>query len=162
MQPALDVEVMLDWNQFATEHSILMAGCVAVAGLLLMTAVRRMQRGDGLLRLLAALSGIGERVRIYELSRLYLTPGMLSEGGITIVQAMVSIWPSPVVTDTFAGRILDFQTALGCRHHGAAGCLVIRNEIRIFERFVVYHRFIDTGRPIVRIWTPPRLQTFRL
>lgn len=86
--------MMLDWDQFATEHSILMAGCVAVAGQLLMTAVRRMQRGDGLLRLLAALSGIGERVRIYELSRLYLTPGMLSEGGITIVQAMV--WSSNV------------------------------------------------------------------
>ena len=81
---------------------------------------------------------------------------MLSEGGITIVQAMVSIWPSPVVMDTFAGRILDFQTALGCRHRGAAGCLVIRNEIRIFERFVVGHGLIDTGRPMA---IPGRLRS---
>jgi general secretion pathway protein F len=37
------------------------------------------------------LPGIGERVRIYELSRLYLTLGMLSEGGITIVHAIDTV-----------------------------------------------------------------------
>ena len=34
---------------------------------------------------------LGERVRIYELSRLYLTLGMLSEGGITILNAIDTV-----------------------------------------------------------------------
>jgi len=43
------------------------------------------------MRLVARLPGIGERVRIYELSRLYLTMGMLSEGGITILNAIDTV-----------------------------------------------------------------------
>jgi general secretion pathway protein F len=42
----------------------------------------RLLRSGGVARLLVRLPGIGERARIYELSRLYLTLGMLSEGGI--------------------------------------------------------------------------------
>ena len=52
---------------------------------------RRLTRNGGLGRLLARLPGIGERIRIYELSRLYLTLGMLSEGGITIVHAIETV-----------------------------------------------------------------------
>jgi len=37
------------------------------------------------------LPGLDERVRIYELSRLYLTMGMLLEGGITVVAAIETI-----------------------------------------------------------------------
>jgi general secretion pathway protein F len=75
-------QVMLTWGQFAAAGAVL--------------GVRRLLRSGGMARLLARLPGVGERVRIYELSRLYLTLGMLSEGGITIlnavdtVQAMVS------------------------------------------------------------------------
>jgi general secretion pathway protein F len=38
--------------------------------------------------ILAKLPQIGERVRIYELSRLYMTMGMLLQGGIALVKAM--------------------------------------------------------------------------
>jgi general secretion pathway protein F len=52
------------------------------------------------------LPGIGERVRIYELSRLYLTLGMLSEGGITIVHAIDTVqgMVSPACAATAGGR----------------------------------------------------------
>ena len=40
---------------------------------------------------LTRLPGIGERVRVIELSRLYLTTGMLLEGGIPIVAALALV-----------------------------------------------------------------------
>jgi general secretion pathway protein F len=89
-------QLMLSWGQFAAAHTTpLLAGIATVIGGAVF-GVRRLVRSGGLARLLARLPGVGERVKIYELSRLYLTLGMLSEGGITIlnavdtVQAMVS------------------------------------------------------------------------
>jgi general secretion pathway protein F len=92
-------QLMLNWGQFAAAHSAALLGGI---GLLLACAVlgaRRLLASGGLLRLLGRLPGIGERVRIYELSRLYLTLGMLSEGGITIVHAIdtVQAMVSPTV-----------------------------------------------------------------
>ena len=84
-------KVMLGWGQFAGAHTtMLLAGLGGFAALALL-AWRRLTRDGGLGRLLAKLPGIGERVRIYELSRLYLTLGMLSEGGITIVHAIETV-----------------------------------------------------------------------
>ncbi|WP_426100730.1 type II secretion system F family protein [Massilia sp. TSP1-1-2] len=84
-------KVMLGWGQFAGAHtSMLLAGLGSVAALGVL-AWRHLTRDGGLGRLLARLPGIGERVRIYELSRLYLTLGMLSEGGITIVHAIETV-----------------------------------------------------------------------
>ena len=84
-------QVMLSWGQFVTEHGLVLLLALALAGSVLLTAVRRVLRHGGVARLLAKLPGIGERVRIYELSRLYLTLGMLAEGGITIVQAISTV-----------------------------------------------------------------------
>jgi len=84
-------QVMLSWGQFVTQHGVLLLLGLALAGSVLLTAVRRVLRNGGVARLLAKLPGIGERVRIYELSRLYLTLGMLAEGGITIVQAISTV-----------------------------------------------------------------------
>jgi general secretion pathway protein F len=84
-------QVMLSWGQFAGEHTgALLAGLVLVLGTAI-ALVRRLMANGGLVRLLGRLPGIGERVRIYELSRLYLTLGMLNEGGITIVQAIETV-----------------------------------------------------------------------
>jgi general secretion pathway protein F len=83
--------VMLDWGQFAGRHAgallIGFAATVAIAA----WAIRRALRQGGAARLLAKLPGIGERARIYELSRLYLTLGMLNEGGITLVNAIDTV-----------------------------------------------------------------------
>jgi general secretion pathway protein F len=84
-------QVMLSWGQFAGAHTTaLLAGLAALVGGAVI-GVRHMLRTGGFARLLARLPGIGERVRIYELSRLYLTLGMLSEGGITIVHAIDTV-----------------------------------------------------------------------
>lgn len=84
-------QVMLSWGQFVTQHGVLLLLGLALVGSAVFMAVRRVLRHGGVARLLAKLPGIGERVRIYELSRLYLTLGMLAEGGITIVQAISTV-----------------------------------------------------------------------
>jgi general secretion pathway protein F len=84
-------QLMLDWGQFAARHGVALAtvGLALAAGAAL--AVRRVLHSGGLARLLARVPGVGERVRIFELARLYLTLGMLSEGGITIVNAIDTV-----------------------------------------------------------------------
>ncbi|WP_342118534.1 type II secretion system F family protein [Pseudoduganella sp. OTU4001] len=84
-------QVMLTWGQFAAAHTgPLLAGIAALVGGAVF-GVRRLVRSGGMARLLGRLPGVGERVRIYELSRLYLTLGMLSEGGITILNAVDTV-----------------------------------------------------------------------
>ncbi|MFM9437706.1 general secretion pathway protein F [Janthinobacterium sp. CG_23.3] len=84
-------QMMLGWGQFAGAHTgLLLAGLGGLAAAL-GWGWRRVAGNGGAARLLAKLPGIGERVRIYELSRLYLTLGMLSEGGVTIVQAISTV-----------------------------------------------------------------------
>ncbi|MCD2518904.1 type II secretion system F family protein [Massilia sp. G4R7] len=86
-------QLLLDWGQFASSHgsAILVAAVLLVAGLV--AGVRHLVKTGGVARLLGRLPGIGERARIYELSRLYLTLGMLTEGGITIVNAIDTVQP---------------------------------------------------------------------
>jgi general secretion pathway protein F len=82
---------MLNWGQFASGHTGLLLAIIAAVLTALVLGVRRLAGNGGVVRLLGRLPGIGERVRIYELSRLYLTLGMLSEGGITIVHAINTV-----------------------------------------------------------------------
>lgn len=84
-------QLMLGWGQFAAGHTAGLLGGLAVVLAALVLGIRRLMANGGLARLLARLPGIGERVRIYELSRLYLTLGMLSEGGITILHAIDTV-----------------------------------------------------------------------
>ncbi|QOY95816.1 type II secretion system F family protein [Massilia sp. UMI-21] len=86
-------QLLLDWGQFAASHgsAILVAALLLLAGA--MAGGRHLLRSGGINRLLVRLPGIGERARIYELSRLYLTLGMLTEGGITIVGAIETVQP---------------------------------------------------------------------
>lgn len=86
-------QLLLDWGQFAAGHgSAILAAMLALAAGIAV-GVRRLLRGGGMARVLARLPGIGERARIYELSRLYLTLGMLTEGGITILRAIETVQP---------------------------------------------------------------------
>jgi len=84
-------QLLLDWGQFAAGHTQALLfgllGGLLIAGV----AVRRFLARGGIARLLARLPGIGERIRVYELARLYLTMGMLLEGGIPIVTAMQTV-----------------------------------------------------------------------
>jgi general secretion pathway protein F len=102
--------MMLDWGQFAGRHAAgLLIGFVAtVAGATV--AIRRALKRGGAARLLAKLPGIGERARIYELSRLYLTLGMLNEGGITLVNAIDTV--QGMVSPAVAGSLRAARAAI--------------------------------------------------
>jgi general secretion pathway protein F len=102
--------LMLDWGQFAGRHAgglfIGFAAFVALAA----WAIRRALKQGGAARLLARLPGIGERARIYELSRLYLTLGMLNEGGITLVNAIDTV--QGMVSPGIAGGLKAARAAI--------------------------------------------------
>jgi general secretion pathway protein F len=84
-------KMLLTWGQFAARHGALLALAAAALLAAAVLGVRHLMKSGGLARLVERLPGIGERVRIYELSRLYLTLGMLTEGGIVIVQAIGTV-----------------------------------------------------------------------
>jgi general secretion pathway protein F len=84
-------QMLLNWGQFASKRTTTLLTLIVVGLTLLVIILRHFFANGGLSRLIASLPGIGERVRIYELSRLYLTLGMLLEGGIPIVTAMETV-----------------------------------------------------------------------
>lgn len=84
-------QLLLNWGRFAATHSQLLLSLIAVGATLFVILLRHFIAHGGITRLIAKLPGIGERARIYELSRLYLTLGMLLEGGIPIVVAMETV-----------------------------------------------------------------------
>ncbi|RJG05283.1 type II secretion system F family protein [Noviherbaspirillum cavernae] len=84
-------ELLLEWGRFAGSHAHLLFPGLSIASLLLLVWLRIFVTQGGLAQALVKLPGIGERVRIYELSRLYLTLGMLLEGGIPIVAALNTV-----------------------------------------------------------------------
>jgi general secretion pathway protein F len=102
--------VMLDWGQFAGRHAgALLIGFAAFVTLSAWAIRRTLKRG-GAARLLAKLPGIGERARIYELARLYLTLGMLNEGGITLVNAIDTV--QGMVSPGVAGGLRAARAAI--------------------------------------------------
>lgn len=84
-------QLLLGWGQFAGHHTSLLLSIIGITLTTLFLTLRHFIAQAGMRRLIAKLPGIGERVRIYELSRLYLTLGMLLEGGIPIVAAMATV-----------------------------------------------------------------------
>jgi general secretion pathway protein F len=84
-------KLLLAWGSFASNHTTVLLSTVALIVTTLVVSVRRFHASGGIARLLARLPGVGERVQVYELSRLYLTLGMLLEGGIPLIPAMDTI-----------------------------------------------------------------------
>ena len=132
-------QVLLDWGQFASHHGALMLGAAAGLVALLTFTVRRVLASGGVLRLLARLPGIGARVRIFELSRLYLTLGMLAQGGIPIVQAIATLqgMVSPAVRQALQAARTSVEAGLPLSHafeaHGLTTPISLR-MLRVGER----------------------------
>jgi len=105
-------KMLLGWGQFASGHTTMLLTGLGALALLAVLLWRRMMHNGGFGRLLAKLPGIGERIRIYELSRLYLTLGMLSEGGITIVHAIETVqgMVSPAMRASLASARLAIES----------------------------------------------------
>jgi general secretion pathway protein F len=80
--------LLLDWGQFVGQHTDTVFTSVLLLALAAAYWLRRFIGSGRWIVFLTRLPGIGERVRIIELSRLYLTTGMLLEGGIPILAAL--------------------------------------------------------------------------
>jgi general secretion pathway protein F len=81
-------QVLIDWGAFIGSHAttltaLAIAGLCALAWLFRPGAAR-----EQLLRLLRVVPGASAKLQILELSRLYLTLGMLLEGGIALTSAL--------------------------------------------------------------------------
>jgi len=103
-------QLLLEWGQFASSHGMPILFCALALLALAIAGARRLFKSGGVARLLARLPGIGERARIYELSRLYLTLGMLSEGGITIVNAIETV--QSMVSPALRQSLAQARTAI--------------------------------------------------
>ncbi|QOL49555.1 type II secretion system F family protein [Massilia litorea] len=103
-------QLLLEWGQFASNHGSAILLCAIALLALAVGGVRRLLRSGGIARLVGRLPGIGERARIYELSRLYLTLGMLTEGGITIVSAIETV--QPMVSNTLRTALANARAAI--------------------------------------------------
>lgn len=81
-------EWLLAWGQFASDHALSLVAALVTALIVLIWTARHAIKTGGWRRLLALLPGAEPRLQALELSRLYLTLGMLLEGGIPIARAM--------------------------------------------------------------------------
>jgi general secretion pathway protein F len=81
-------EWLLAWGTWISAHALqfaLMLALVAIVGAVVLNVGRSRGSFGALLMRLPILS---ERVRIYALTRLYLTLGMLLEGGLPVIEAL--------------------------------------------------------------------------
>jgi general secretion pathway protein F len=81
-------QLMLGWGRFLDEHAALAALGALVAGAGMVHALSRQSVRAALLRQIWRIPRLGERLRIYDLSRLYRTLAMLLRSGMPIVPAM--------------------------------------------------------------------------
>jgi general secretion pathway protein F len=81
-------QLLLGWGTFVSTHAWEVAAFFACVAVLVVWVVLHTTRSGGWWRVLAWLPGAAPRLQILELSRLYLTLGMLLEGGIPVTQAM--------------------------------------------------------------------------
>jgi general secretion pathway protein F len=105
-------QMLLGWGEFASSYAL---GLLAAVGALVVVVVwlaRRALHSGGWWRLLAWLPGARPRLQVLELSRLYLTMGMLLEGGIPVARAMQlseAVVTGPKVQALNAARLLVGQ-----------------------------------------------------
>lgn len=81
-------QLLMDWGNYANAHLPWLAVGLLMIVLAIATAVRTTSRNGGVAHLLRKIPLIADRLQTYELSRLYLTLGMLLDSGLPIMQAM--------------------------------------------------------------------------
>ena len=80
--------LLLEWGKFVSTHAaVVLGGITVMIGLTTYWLTQRSSR-TWLMQLVQRVPTIGERVRLYQLARLYRTLGMLLRGGIPMVTAI--------------------------------------------------------------------------
>ena len=81
-------QLLLAWGQFVSRHAAVALGGIAVLIGLAAYWLSQSTSRAWLMRNIQRIPAIGERVRLYQLARLYRTLGMLLRGGIPMVTAI--------------------------------------------------------------------------
>jgi len=81
-------EMLMHWGQFAGAHAAALSAIAVATGIAGGWWLRRVLAAGGWWRLLGVLPGARPKLEILQLSRLFLTLGMLLEGGIPIQHAL--------------------------------------------------------------------------
>ncbi|ROZ79746.1 type II secretion system F family protein [Ramlibacter sp. WS9] len=97
-------EVLMNWGQFAGQHTVEMLVGFGAGAATLVWWLRRLVAQGGWWRIIRLLPGAQPKLHILQLSRLYLTLGMLLEGGIPVQHALKLC---TAVVDTAAREQLD-------------------------------------------------------
>lgn len=80
--------LLLDWGRFANEHLALLSTGLVVGGGGAVFLLRKIAGRGGWSELLGRLPLVSSHLRIYELSRMYLTLGMLLNSGLPIMRSL--------------------------------------------------------------------------
>lgn len=83
-------QMLLQWGSLVTEHGSVFAAVGVALLASLGFIVARLWKKGGALGLIGKLPGFSDSIRVYALSRLYITLGMLLDGGIPIVTALTT------------------------------------------------------------------------
>lgn len=81
-------QLLISWGQFIANHHQTFFATLALVIAVIILAIRHLIRSGHWQTLIMRLPGVGDRAHILELSRLYLTLGMLIEGGLAIRAAL--------------------------------------------------------------------------
>jgi general secretion pathway protein F len=80
--------LLLGWGDFIGAHVMIVLPILLALIVLVVVQIQRINREGRWAQIAARIPGVAERAQILEISRLYLTIGMLLEGGIPIVTAL--------------------------------------------------------------------------
>lgn len=83
--------LLLQWGKFVSEHSGYVLGGAGVVAAFAVVGVLKLRGSGGIAVVLARIPGLSDRVRTYALARLYMTLGLLLEGGIAAVPALAMV-----------------------------------------------------------------------
>ncbi|MEK8031545.1 type II secretion system F family protein [Ideonella sp. DXS29W] len=81
-------QLLIQWGRYAAEHAVPLAVTAALVVTALVFGVLRARRTGALGAAIKRLPWVGDRLRQMEVARLYLTLGLLLEGGMSIGQAL--------------------------------------------------------------------------
>lgn len=86
-------QLLLDWGRYASAQPLMLGLQLAIGLAGIAILLRHLVKAGHLSRVSRLLPWIGRNLRIYELSRLYLTLGMLLKGGIPVASALGIVRP---------------------------------------------------------------------
>lgn len=86
--------ILMDWGNLVSKHQSEVFGSVLVTLVMTGLSVRQLFQQGGIARILQHIPFFAESIRIFQLARLYLTLGMLLDGGLPIVQSLDLVGPT--------------------------------------------------------------------